>query len=328
MFEPLKTEIIDNAIARIGMEGEISIEVVLLNGEIIFADLSLITYGNYLHLIPENEQSDEVRRFLENFKPEDGWKIRDSLLLFFNSVDGKKHGASHVIEVNKKFISGLRSFSFAGDAFNLGIKNIPNPFATVIYNNNIKIATKYGFTVRNYFEMGLSEEAIPPEGIHFEKEEIIFVDWDFIQHIAGGINSIGVSIANLGGSYGKQKSLDAFVLEKLRNGTYEQIKNFFNAKETEYHFEGFFVVPPDIQNTNIEGERCLLFICSESSSFNVAGNWIPILVKERSLSYPMEFLSKISSGLKFYGELKQMPVSICDVTKSACILCRIIGFLT
>ena len=75
LFEPLETEIINNTIARIGMGKSTSIEVVLLDGELIFGDLSWETYENYLHLIPENEQTDEVELLLEEFKPKNGWKI-------------------------------------------------------------------------------------------------------------------------------------------------------------------------------------------------------------------------------------------------------------
>ena len=323
LFEPLETEIINNTIARIGMGKSTSIEVVLLDGELIFGDLSWETYENYLHLIPENEQTDDVELLLEEFKPKNGWKIEDYILLHFNSLSGKIHGHSYIIKIDKKFISGIRSFSFSSD---LNIKNIPNPDATFIYNNNIKIASKYALGVSNYIEMALSEEGISSEGIYFENEEIIYIDWNFIKNIANGINSVGISISGFGGSYGKQNSLDNFAMQKLRNGTDKRIINILKGVEKEYNFNGFLIVPQSFEKTNIEGENCFLFICSTSPSLE-DGNWIPLLIKERFLSYPLEFLHRISSRLKFNGELKQIPVSISGHQKDACILCRVIGYI-
>ena len=323
LFKPLETEIINNTIARIGIGKNVSIEVVLLDGELIFGDLSWQTYENYIHLIPVNDLPIDVCCSLEFSKPKNGWEIEDNILLQFNSVNGKIYGDSNVIKIDKKFITGIRSFSLLSD---LSISNIPNPDAVSIYNNNVKIASKYALGISNYIEMALSEESIPSEGINFKDDEIIYTDWNFINRIAGGINSVGVSIYGLGASYGKQKSLDDFAMQKLRCETYERIKHVLKGKKKEYNFEGYLIVPQSIETTNIDGENCRLFICSTSSSLE-DGNWIPLLVKENCLNYPLEFLHRISSRLKFYGELKQIPVSISGENKSACILCRVIGFL-
>ena len=323
LFKPLETEIINNTIARIGIGKNVSIEVVLLDGELIFGDLSWQTYENYIHLIPVNDLPIDVCCSLEFSKPKNGWEIEDNILLQFNSVGGKIYGDSNVIKIDKKFITGIRSFSLLSD---LSISNIPNPDAVSIYNNNVKIASKYALGISNYIEMALSEESIPSEGINFKDDEIIYTDWNFINRIAGGINSVGVSIYGLGASYGKRKSLDDFAMQKLRCETYERIKHVLKGKKKEYNFEGYLIVPQSIETTNIDGENCRLFICSTSSSLEY-GNWIPLLVKENCLNYPLEFLHRISSRLKFYCELKQIPVSISGENKSACILCRVIGFL-
>ncbi len=114
--------------------------------------------------------------------------------LIFNTREGKVFGHAHLIEVPPDYISGIRPLVWTDDSLSgLPVKWVPNPLATLICDHNLVVAEKYGLDVWGYAEKALPQSGVPATGIEFEKDELIYVDWEFFSRIAGGSLQVGLS---------------------------------------------------------------------------------------------------------------------------------------
>jgi len=321
----LEPNVLGRSIAELSKKGNTSVIITLVSGELVFGDLTLESQHQYLELIPQQDRNLKVREYIQHVKPKEGWPIREDLELNFNAPEGKIHGHGKIISIPKKLISEIRKIPWKNkELTNLPVKNYPNPFAKIIHDNNLSVSKRYNFEVCDFIECALSREGIPPTGIEFDKQELIYVDWDYFSKIKGGVTQVGVG----GASVGWQRSLQSFVITEMKKRVLARIQRFLAGNfPRPVRLRGFVVVPKIVQKTKIEGEKCLLYVASTHKHGTRQGEWVPIIIKENSLRYPQEFFPRIASEMTFYGEEKQVPVRIDGNAVGKVLMIRAIGYL-
>ncbi len=321
----LEPDILGRSIAELVKKGNISVIVTLVSGELVFGDLTLDSQNEYLEFIPQQDRSPKIREYIKHVKPKGGWAIKKDLELNFNARKGQIHGYAKTIRVPKELIAEIREVPWKNkELVSLRVKNYPNPFAKIIHHNNLSISKKYNFEVWDFIECALSKQGIPPTGIEFDKEELIYVDWDYFSKIEGGVSQVGVGLV----SVGWQRSLQSFVITEMKNVTLAGIQRFLAGNfRSPVRLRGFLVVPKTVQETRIEGAKCLLYVAATNKHNIRQGEWVAIMIKENSLSYPQEFFARIASEMTFYGEEKQVPVRVDDKSVGKVLMIRAIGYL-
>jgi len=323
----LKPGIIEAAIKNIINSGNMSVILTLIGGDLLFGDLDYIPHSsagtcgeseNTNLWIPNNWRINGV---------DYGYKLRP-VCLAFNSKRGIKHGWAYRVEVRDGLISGIRPLPWTRESLSfLTLKNVPNPIASWVCEHNLKVIQKYDLHVYHTFEKALSETGIPPHGINFAQDEIIYVDWEFFSHISGGSLTVGIEgIAGLT----IERSLYQLVLDKLTTGVAEKLTKFIPGKRPlgEQRLKGYLVIPPNEITTDIEGIKCMVVLCSDRKFYPPEDIFIPVLLKEKALSYPKEFLKFIKSKLIFYGEIKQIPIRVNENLRSDyALIARAVGYI-
>lgn len=246
--------------------------------------------------------------------------------LIFNTREGKVFGHAHVIQVPPDYVSGIRPLVWTRDSLSeLPVKWIPNPLATLICDHNLLVAEKYGFDIWGYREMALPQSGVPSTGIEFEKDELIYVDWEFFSRIKGGSLQVGVQYIG----FSPERSLLALAHDKLRIGPIERLRRWFHRKVSpgEYRIEGFVVAPEHEVTTQIEGQECIVMLCTSRKVYPPDQESLPVILKRGCISYPVEFFPFLNSRLVFYGELKQIPIAVDDIRSERALLARAIGYI-
>jgi len=119
-------------------------------------------------------------------------------------------------------------------------------------------------------------------------------------------------------------SNEELVMQRLKVSLSEQIRKKLSPSIGSYAvIHGALLVPDPAQDEKIEGEICYLYQVATSSE----GAIFPILIKERLLKYPKDFLHRISSKLVFYGEILPVPVSIVGQLYQKVLLVRVLAHL-
>jgi len=328
-LKPLDSETLKASIKDIINEGAWSIVLTLVGGDLLFGDF---------HYLPRffSDTSNEAEQ--AGFWIPDKWRSLSAesrcaykllpVCIVFNAKQGTKHGWAHEIEIRDDLISGIRPLLWTEESVSsLGLKNVPNPIATLICNHNTTVATRYGLHVSDLVECALPESGVPPSGIEFSQDELIYVDWDFFSHMSTGPLSVGA----FGFSVSGGRSLYRLAYDKLLDGTIEKIASVVLGIRTieERSVEGFLIVPDAEITTIIEGHECIAVICSDEKCFPPEGKFLPVLLKKGSLSYPTEFLPFLNSRFVFYGEVKHIPLEIDDVAikSNNILMARIIGYV-
>ncbi len=208
------------------------------------------------------------------------------------------------------------------------VQDYPNPLATIIAEHNLAIALAKNLEVDNAFGHSLSNEAVPPEGILFEKDFILYADWDYFSHQMHGATSLSASTGIVSVTKDFSPSLQSFVLGHLSHN-FQKIKNIQDVVVQngvdEIFARGCILSPQPPQDTEIEGEKCILIACGNAQDTGEAV--YPVLVKQKAFKYPMEFLGQIRSQLVFYGEFLPVPLEIFGRKQQYTILARAIGYL-
>ena len=75
-----------------------------------------------------------------------------------------------------------------------------------------------------------------------------------------------------------------------------------------------------IQTTTLEGNEWRVYYIENEKI-------IPILLNDKKLQYPHEYLKNIDSELTFYGELRQIPVTLESGQYNCCFQARAIAYL-
>ena len=267
--------------------------------------------------------------------------------LSFNTPEGKRFGSSYVIDIPLDSIADIVVIPMDDESMpklapgdpqiqaleQIGLPDLidlrilpqdyPNPLASVIYSHNSKIASDNDLFVGEYAEFALPQDAIPPEGLYFDEDFLIYADWDFFHHQAsGGVSLTGGILGVLEISKDVTKSPQQQVLQRLRERAIEEeVRRNLSPTTGECILHGCILVedPPD--TTEIEGEECHLWTVVDAD-----GESHPVLVKVRMLKYPLEFIGRVNSVLTFYGELLPAPLNVLGTTRTKTLLAHAIAY--
>lgn len=245
-----------------------------------------------------------------------GFVFETGFKIVFNSSKGTTHGEAHVINVPFDKIADIKRLPWEHpDLKEKGLKNISNPLATIINKCNTVAAEQNSLEVMSYLEMALAQENVGDEGILFDDDELIYIDIDFFNNCQ---SSVAIGPMSFGSAMG------AYVLAnvKLQNSILQRTLNNMSGNLAEpQNFLGTLHMPTQEITTTLEGEDCFMILCQTEDAS------LPACLKKNSLSYPLEYMNLIKSLLVFYGEIKQMPVSISGRKYDRVLFARAIGFI-
>jgi hypothetical protein len=275
-----------------------------------------------------------------------------SLSLSFNTIEGRLHGNSCIVDVPMDLISDVSLIplsaectpqqpqtllehlkEFLGDASiadfdtRLSAMDYPNPIASLVYNHNQPVISQYNLEIGNYVEKALSQTAIPTGGFDFDpkREFLLYTDWEFFAAQARGDTSISATLLGVVGLNKNIKpAMDEQVLQLLRKSWNAKIapKKISPAVGRYTTFQACILVPDPLQTEIIEGAECNLYRLATETGESYA-----VLLKYNLLKYPASFLKPLKSLLTFYGENLPMPVSIGGTSFEEVVLARAIAHL-
>jgi hypothetical protein len=280
------------------------------------------------------------------------WTWDDEILsLGFNTEKGQRSGSSYIIDipladiadvqpmplneqsipsVEPELISSLEELGFPTDKFTkLPVQDYPNPLATIISTHNVHVAEAHRYEVSGYKEQALSSEAIPPEGITLDEDFVLYADWDFFDRQVSGSFGVEVGVGFVTATKNLSPSLQKLVIEKLKTSWLGKLQERFSSDPgmvEENILRGNILVPQPAEQTDIEGESCILVMCAGKDG-NSSARTYPVLLKLKRLRYPLEFLGLIMSPLVFYGEMLPIPLQVLGETYNTCLLARAIGYV-
>lgn len=281
---------------------------------------------------------------------EHGKRHHDKIQIAFNMPAGERYGQAQLVEINYRDINYIYRIHLREDSTpkldkdetelvllkeigldithvtKLPIHNYPNPLATIIYEHNIPIATAHKFNIMYLTERALSQSGIPIEGIYFDKDFLMYIDWNFFQTQVKG--EVSISAAPIPGLVQVEKILrlspEEQVLQRLRSSLADHIRRNVSPKMGEYKLiQGVLLVPDPTQDEVIEGDVCHLYQVAGS----IDGTLYPVLIKAKQLKFPRGFLNKVNSSLTFYGEFLPVPITVVGIPHGKILLARAIAYL-
>lgn len=292
---------------------------------------------------------DEIIGALEIYWEWDG----NNVTIGFNTKAGKRFGMSHTVEIPLEIIADIKPIPLTDssiptlegnepnevtllDKSNLGqklarkmfVQDYPNPIATVLESHNLAVCALRGLKVMGARDDALSRESIPPEGIMLKHDFILYADWDFFSHQLHGAVTLNATAGVASVTKDMSPSLQAFVFKYLQENFQKiiQVQGVLAPTGIDVAFvQGCILMPQPAQDTEIEGERCILVYCGNAK--NVGEAAYSILIKQNSLKFPIDLLSLIRSPLIFYGELLPIPNDVYGKKQDYMILARAIGYL-
>jgi hypothetical protein len=316
-LETLKPEAVEEGIKAALDAGYQSAILTLVEGDTLIGDL--FYYRDYP---PEPKVYRPVGGFSDSLLP---------VNFIFNTSAGQIHGDAHFMRVPAEYIAGFRPLVWTRESLSaLSLKNVPNPLATRLESHNLRVAKKYNIEVLGYCEKALSKDGIPPDGIRFTQDELIYVDWEFLSRSLGGLLTIGVNLGLVSGQVERQTTLYSIAHDRLKTGTIERFQQWRKSHATpgEQRVAGYLYMPDQETTTEIEGKACLVALCVEQRDGSLKQGFMPVILKRESLTYPGELLDCIASPLVFYGEVRQIPVSVGVLHSPKALMTRVIGYLT
>lgn len=324
-FAPLEKTDIEQFIKSAILTKSYSLIITLLDGDLIFGDLRLLS-----RVVSSIEEAETHGLFM----PPQELNIDDFCLAYkltpvvlaFNSIEGTIHGRAHSIELPNDVIAQLTPLPWHAESLlGHGFKNAPNPLASVIFEHDQYVADKYGLKLSLFLEMAMPTETISKKGITFSSSELIYADWDFFSRTSSHTLSIGIH----GATFGMKNSIANLAYDKLNQGNLHSLRSRLSSSNPfqEIRIPGFFDVTDEQIQTELEGEACSVVMCSEFRNETAEYAKVPVLFKRRFVSYPMEFFPFINSKLIFFGELKQIPVTTETINCDYLLLARAIGYI-
>ena len=277
--------------------------------------------------------------------------LDEGLGLHYNTEKGQTHGSSYIVQIPHNLIADIRivplsessvphpqsdayittllkqagAESLLPSNFKVAVKNYPNPFASIICQHNEHIAQKHHIEILDYMEKALSEAAVPPEGIRFDDSILLYADWDyFSQNVSGGVEVSAGIPAVMDVTKALSPSLHERATEKLKGTLAQRATSPKMMKE--HRMRGCILVDQKPQDTEIQGEKCIVVTCA-STDKRSPGETFPVLLKLKHLNYPQEFLRYIISELTFYGELLPIPIEVVGKVHHKALLARAIGYI-
>jgi len=132
------------------------------------------------------------------------------------------------------------------------------------------------------------------------KNKPLYIDWDWLYRISGGINSLGLGIV-ISGSVGWEKSLFKIFIEKMNNLNTLQLAEINSYSKS----DEFCIITPNINicyddsqnNLFMEGHEWIKGYC------NLGNDIIPLFFKiNDTFLYPIEMIGKIPVKFKIWAE--------------------------
>ncbi len=279
------------------------------------------------------------------------WNGND-IEISFNTKNGTMFGSSHAVNIPLGQIANINSFPLADDSIpvmsddyphlmklrelglekgfdkRLFVQDYPNPWATIIEKHNLEVCKSCELMVTGQGEFSLSREFIPPEGIKLKDDCIFYTDWEFFSHQINSPTTLTTNMGLVTISKDINPSFQAYVFKYLREN-FVKTQKIQDTLEpvgiNEIFVQGCILVPEPAQDTEIEGETCILVYCANSHDKGEAA--YPVLIKRKSLKFPLEFLGKVVTPLILYGELLPVPLEAFGKIHSYTILARAIGYV-
>lgn len=270
----------------------------------------------------------------------------------FNTKEGKVFGGSHAVIIPINLIANITQVPLADESIpkfpeddinvkfirelGLGdgspvkyyVQDYPNPLATIIAEHNLTISNARNLAILEWVEMSLSSDAVPPQGILLERDFILYADWDYFSRQMHGATSLSASAGVVGVTKDFSPSQQSFVFNHLSQN-FQKIKNIqdvvVQTGVDEIFARGCILSPQPPQDTEIEGEKCILLACGNAQDTGEAV--YPVLVKQKAFKFPMEFIGQVRSQLVFYGEFLPVPLEVFGRKQQYTILARAIGYL-
>ena len=284
------------------------------------------------------------------------WRWGGKLIsLGFNTEKGKRFGISHIVDIPLSLVANIQPIPLSEASIpkieeddsqlafmrelgmtdakfaRLPVQDYPNPLASVICNHNLHIIASHNLAILDHVEMALSKDAIPSQGIFLTEDFLLYVDWDFYSRQTTGSVSVNAGastlIANAGITKDLSPSLQEFVLRRLKISLAERIRKGLSPKIIQDNLvQGCIIMPEPTEDTEIEGEKCIVALCAVSQESNDQVAY-PILVKLNCLKFPIEFLGQVNSLLTFYGESLPIPLNVMGRSYKSVFLARAIAYL-
>ncbi|NQE45458.1 hypothetical protein C5S31_05500 [ANME-1 cluster archaeon GoMg2] len=324
-FDPLSEQERISAIVNFIETGYYSLAITLTTGDVLFGDQDFDLGFQYLPYSKKYRESEDKKPLKMSEKP-----ISDHIVLLFPDGSGTVHGHSYGVWIPVSWIAHIQGIVLlVKEGPERALRNSSNPLSKSIKEHNFEIIERLDLKWRDYIEEALSKEAIPGGGIIFDRFELIYADWEYFKTRNGGIKSIGFSFV-IGGSIGWEQSLYKFMMEKLHR---EKYTNLLLEGHPEYNTEmkvrGIIREDSEKQDSYLEGVTGCVYELRISREDTNSARYesIPVLIQDRSLCYPREYLNHIESELTVYGVLQQIPIRLNERTYNFCLLARAIAFI-
>lgn len=305
-----------------------SLVVMFTNGDLLFGELNDENFSNKKELnkfLQDKDKKNWTWVINDEFDRISAVQVNPLKIRFESRIKGSYNSYfNHDLNIDRKLISDIRikKWYFADSSQR-----------NIISENNFKVAKKHGLEITTHQNMvffsggaGLGPWETD-EGISFEDDELIYIDWDFISHISGGSSlSFGVSPINVKPG----RTPYDLAVDKLKNGAIEKVtKNIFRGGPLrEKRVEGFLVLPETELETIIEGENCIVAICSNESKLSPNNQYLPIILKMKLISFPIEMFPNIKDKMTFYGELKHIPFKSGEISSDNVLMTRVFGYIS
>ena len=254
----------------------------------------------------------------------------ETIGLGFNTLSGRRYGESHLVEIPLDVVADVQPFPLSesstphlgpndpeleffrslGNEYEkyqrLPVQDYPNPMATIISNHNLPIAERHTFRVSAYFEFSLPVDGIPPEGIEFGRDYILYADTEFISQHISGASSVNIGLPILGVSKDLSPSLYTEVINLLKGTWFQNLHSPMSPSGIDERLiQGKIILPDSPMSTEIEGDNCVVVV------------FVPIIAADAE-----------SQAVLFKPSLLKYPLAGCGrrgLRQSWCVVGRLLG---
>jgi hypothetical protein len=311
-LEPLGTTRLHQRLRDIIDSRHWSLCVTLTTGDVLFGDF----YGLNVPIDNPHGFALHVPSYLDERSRSLGFAFRlEPFEIVYNDTDGAVHGGASVLVIPNDRVAAIETVWW-DVVSRTGFKNIPNPYASLVWNHNEAVAQRIGIDRGGIAEFALSTSHVTTEDIHFTNQQLLYADYAYFERLP----STSLSVGLFGAGAGVTAGIDSLVLSVLQGDFTGRVR----IPGTLQRHLGFIEPLPDDVNTEFEGAEWLLFVLSPPFPMT---HRHPVLFKRTAVSYPREFWPYIKSPLVVIGETMQIPLAYRGEVWTEAITARVIGFV-
>jgi hypothetical protein len=312
-LEPLGTTRLHQRLRDIIDSRHWSLCVTLTTGDVLFGDF----YGLHVPIDNPHGFALHVPSYLDERSRSLGFAFRlEPFEIIYNDPEGSVHGSARVVGIPNDRVAAIETIWW-NVASRTGFKNLPNPYASLVWNHNEAVARKTGFALGGIAEFAMSTSHVTTDGIHFTKQQLLYADYAYF----GRLPSTSLSVGLFGAGADVTAGIDSLVLSVLQGDLAGRVRT---PGALQRHM-GFIEPLPEEVNTEFEGDTWLLFVLSPPFPMT---HRLPVLFKRTAVSYPREFWQYIESPLVVMGETMQIPLAYQNEAWTEAITARVIGFVS